>query len=232
MRGGIGELLGDLRAAGSIALARKARMRLRTPEKVFGVPPSSFKAVLAGWSRREGGPPARPELAELFGSGVFEARLAAVEISRRCRKDWDAGWTELFLAWAKASDVSWRVADSVGADLLGPLLAEGRLPAGSLEDLAASPSVWPWRAGMAALGPSLERDGLVWPVFESFARSCVGEGSRFGRERAALNGLRSALRRARKGCPDLVRDYLVRHEPDLPGLLETLEGGADVDQGG
>ena len=81
MRGGVRELLADLRAAGSIALARKARMRLRTPEKVFGVLPSSFKAVLARWSRCSGGPPGRPELAELFGSGVFEARLAAIELA-------------------------------------------------------------------------------------------------------------------------------------------------------
>ncbi|MBI5622691.1 MAG: DNA alkylation repair protein [Elusimicrobia bacterium] len=232
MSAGARELLADLAAAGSHELARKARMRFRTSEKVLGVPPHAFKALLASWGRGPGGPPGTGVLEALFSSGVFEARLAAVELAKRARRDWDVSWAELFASWARAEDVSWRVADAVGSDLLGPMQAKGGLPPGLLESLAESACVWPWRAGLAALRPGLEAGGRDWPLFEAFARACVGEGARFSRERAAFNGFRSALVRARRGCPAKVRDFLLRHEPELPGLLEALEGDGAGDQGG
>jgi hypothetical protein len=205
-------------------------MIARTSEEVLGVPQPALKELLRRWRRRPDGAPGLTELSGLFASGVYEARLAAVELARSRRSEWDASWAELFTAWARSSDTSSRVADGVGENLLGPLALEGRLPAGTLEGLAASASVWPWRAGLAALRPSLERGGRDWPLFETFAAACVGEDGRLGRERAALNAFRSCLRRALKGCPEKVRDFLARHEPELPGLLEAVEGGGEREE--
>ncbi|MBI4677995.1 MAG: DNA alkylation repair protein [Elusimicrobia bacterium] len=224
MTAGIEGLLRELEERGDPAQARKLKVRYKTPEKVLGVPTPALKRALAAWAAREGGPPSIEGLARLFASGVCEARLAAVELALARRSDWDERWMELFLCWARTTDTSWHLADKVGRGILGPLLLSGALAPARLDELAASSEVWPWRAGLSALGLSLAQGDRDWPRFERFARACVGPGSRFALKRPALNGLRSALRSAFHGCPSRAKDFLARHEPELPGAAAAVLG--------
>ena len=168
-------------------------------------------------------PPSRSELDGLFRSGAGEARREAMDLALLHRAQWDKRWGGLFLRWARTAEAD--TADFLGARLLGPLWLAGEIEPRQLVALSLWPSVWPWRTGLLALTPSLQRNGADWPLFEQFAKACLGEDSRFGRERQAFNGLGRALRAAKRGCPELARSWLDRHEPVLQGFsaLEQQE---------
>lgn len=161
------------------------------------------------------------ELDLLYRTGAPEARLDAVKAALAQKELWEPAkrWGGLFLRWARAEDMPPRVCDILGPKLIGPLWLSGDIEARQLVALSLWPKVWPWRAGLTALCPSLERDDTDWPLFEQFAKACAEEESRFGQERQAYNGLLRALRCARAGCAGRAAGWVDRHEPTLPGFV-------------
>lgn len=223
-------LLSDLRSRSDPVLARRLRARFKTPETVVGLDAAALKGAVAAWLARRGAAPTLAELDRLFGTGVCEARLAAMELALARRAEWDRGWADLFVGWAWTEETSWPVADVLGPKLLSPLWCAGQLAPERLEEFARRPRLWPWRTGMTALVGGLSRGDRDWPLLELFCGSCVPRGSPFHGERAAFNGVRTALRAALKGCPGRVRDFLDRHEPELPGyLLMAFKREVDTD---
>lgn len=111
----------------------------------------------------------------------------------------------------------------MGSKLIGPLWVEGLIEPRQLAALALWPEVGPWRAGLAALSPSLSQGSRDWPLLETFLSACLGEEARFAGRRPATNAARSALRAAGRANGDLVADWLQKHEPELPaGLAEAF----------
>ncbi len=138
------------------------------------------------------------------------------------RPAWNKKWGGLFLRWARARDTSWHVTDRLGARLIGPLWLEGLIEPRQLAALALWPEVWPWRCGLTALVPSLEKSDADWSLLEGFLRAVLDEEGRFHAVRAAHNGVRVVLKAALKGCPARVRDLMDRHGEGLPSALAAV----------
>jgi len=91
----------------------------------------------------------------LFASGKYEEGAMAIQFLAQRRDDLDAGAALALSRWFAAGVCNWAHTDVICAELLGPLLKDGRLPLTDLAAWRSSPLRFQRRAAVVAIIPLL-----------------------------------------------------------------------------
>ncbi len=150
---------------------------------------------------------------ELFRSGKYEEGALAIRFVKTFRDKFDAKSAAQLAKWFKAGIGNWAHTDVLCCEVIGPLLAEGRIQADVLAPWRASRYKYQRRAAVVALLNLLKKDAPVQPWLE-FVRPMMLDP-----ERVVHQGLGWFLREAWKKQSKPVEAFLMEWKDSAPRLI-------------
>jgi 3-methyladenine DNA glycosylase AlkD len=200
-----------LQPLGTRERAEHERGYLKSDRIHWGVPvPAIRKVAKAAW--REDPTGWRTAVDALWGSGVHELAMAAVELLRLAKRELtgaDLPTVEAMLRQAK----TWALVDPLAIYVTGDLVAAEPGLASELDRWATGDDVWIRRSALLALLVPLRQGGGDWERFVGYATPMLGEREFFVRKAIGW-----VLRETGKQRPELVIGYVRQHAPAMAGL--------------
>jgi len=149
----------------------------------------------------------------LFATGKYEEGATAIWFLMQLRDQIDAGMTGRLADCFRAGVRNWAHTDVLSGEVVGPLLADGRIELASLAVWRASDLKFQRRAVPVSMLALLKSQRPIGPLLD-FLRSLM-----LDQERVVQQGLGWFLREAWKKYPKAVEEFLQEWKDQSPRLI-------------
>ena len=161
---------------------------------------------------------------KLFASGKYEEGAIAIQFLKSRRDEMDAAAARGLARWFDAGVRNWAHTDGICAELLAPLLEDGRVRLDALDTWRHSPLRFQRRAvPVALLGllPRWKKGERASPAGRRSIKACLDfiRPMMLDKERVVHQGLGWFLREAWKRDAETVEPFLLRHKDTAARLI-------------